>query len=99
MMDSLHLDAAVITPMDMLHTHGFVIIPGKLDLPDKLIEDIKEVNYMYNEVGLPQAPDTLLGYDSRRMQSTDTLLGYDSRRMQSMDSRRTVPWIAFISKL
>jgi len=83
MMDSLHLDAAVITPLDMLHTHGFVIIPGKLDLPDKLIEDIKEVNY--NEVGLPQAPDTLLGYDSRRM--------------QSMDSRRTVPWIAFILKL
>ena len=83
MMEVLHLDAAVITPMDTLHTHGCVIIPGALDLPDQLIEAIKEVNY--NKAGLPQAPDTLLGYDPRRM--------------QSLCSRRTVPWIASISKL
>lgn len=83
MMEVLHLDAAVITPMDTLHTHGCVIIPGALDLPDQLIEAIKEVNY--NKAGLPQAPDTLLGYDPRRM--------------QSLASRRTVPWIASISKL
>ena len=48
-----------------------------------MIEAIKEVNY--NKAGLPQAPDTLLGYDPRRM--------------QSLASRRTVPWIASISKL
>ena len=83
MMEVLHLDAAVITPMDTLHTHGCVIIPGALDLPDQLIEAIKEVKY--NKAGLPQAPDTLLGYDPRRMQSSS--------------SRRTVPWIASISKL
>ena len=82
-MDALHLEATVITPMESLHMHGFVIIPGTLDLPDQLIEEIKEVNY--NKTGLPRAPDTSLGYDSRRM--------------QSLNSRRTVPWIMSISKL
>ena len=52
-----------------LHEDGFVIIPGKLDLPDTVIRVIKAVNY--NQRGLPAAPDPLLGYDSRRMQSTD----------------------------
>ena len=83
LMEVLDLADAVITPMDTLHTHGFVVIPGALDLPDQLIEAIKEVNY--NKAGLPKAPDTSLGYDPRRM--------------QSLNARRTVPWIDSISKL
>jgi hypothetical protein len=66
-----------------LHTDGFVIIPGTLDLPDKLIKALKKVNY--EEAGLPQAPDIVRGYDPRRL--------------QSRDSRCTVTWIVLISKL